>query len=41
LKAVAALDEVIQTVPVPVPEQPMAGPPLPLRVLLALSWARQ
>jgi hemerythrin-like domain-containing protein len=38
-KAVAALDEVIQTVPEP--ERPVGGPPLPLRVLLALSWRKK
>jgi hemerythrin-like domain-containing protein len=38
-KAVAALDEVIQTVPEP--ERPVGGPPLPVRVLLALSWRKK
>ncbi len=38
-KAVAALDEVIQTVPEP--ERPVGGPPLPVRVLLALSWRKR
>jgi len=38
-KAVAALDEVIQTVPEP--DRPAGGPPLPLRVLLALSWRKK
>ena len=38
-KAVAGLDEVIQTVPEP--ERPVGGPPLPLRVLLALSWRKK
>ena len=38
-KAVAALDEVIQTVPEP--ERPVGGPPLPLRLLLTLSWRKK
>jgi hemerythrin-like domain-containing protein len=38
-KAVAALDEVIQTVPEA--ERPVGGPPLPVRVLLAVSWRKK
>ena len=38
-KAVGTLDEVIQTVPEP--ERPVGGPPLPLRVLPALSWRQK
>lgn len=37
--AVAALDEVTRTVPEP--ERPVGGPPLPLRVLLAISWRKK
>jgi hemerythrin-like domain-containing protein len=38
-RAVAGLDEVIRGLPEP--ERPTTGPPLPIRIMLAVSWRRK